>query len=285
MKKIILIHAHKNLDYLNRLIDALDYPAFTIYVNIDKKSNINIDKISSKAILVKKRVSVVWGEYSQVESALNSLRQIVEEQKDFSHVIFISGQDYPIRSNFDIDEFFNNNLSNNFLEYFLVTENNKYHEYLYRVDRKHYPSHRIIERKFHTAYKLLYKFLTKKEYKIKMINNYTCYWGSQWWNLSKEVIEFLLQVADDKKIINFFKTTWCSDEVFFQVALLNSHFKDKIINNNLRYIDWTNCRNSPRNLDSNDFENIINSEALFCRKMEIGLSDSLVNLLEKHRNK
>jgi hypothetical protein len=283
-KRIILIHAHRNLEHLNRLIKAVDYPNFVIYVNLDKKSEIDPKEISDRAILIKKRVSVVWGEYSITEETLNSLHQIVEEQFDFSHVVLISGQDYPVKSNEEIDDFFEKNTGKNFMECLLITETNKYSPYIWRYDRKHFPSGRVWERKIHTLWKLTYKFFTGKEYKIEMINNYTPYWGSQWWNLTKECVEYVLEKAEDKKITTFFTTTWCSDEVFFQVLLMNSFLKDTIVNDDLRCIDWTNCKNSPRNLNNEDYDKIISSGKLFCRKIETGVSGVLVEKLESNRN-
>ena len=280
---VILIHAHKNIECLNKLIKSLVYDNFIIYVNLDKKSDINPQQIDSSAILVKKRVNVTWGEYSIVNQTLHSLQQIVDEQEDFSHVLLISGQDYPIKSNQYIDDFFKKYKEISFIECLLITESNKYKPYIWRYDRRHYPANRILERKIHTAYKLAYKFITGKEYKIKMIHNLTPYWGSQWWNLSKEAVYYSLEFAKNKKITTFFTTTWCSDEVFFQVLLMNSNLKDKIINKNFRYIDWTNCINSPRVLSEDDFNKIIDSDNLFCRKIDKDISDSLVEKLENRR--
>ncbi|NGY93813.1 beta-1,6-N-acetylglucosaminyltransferase [Bacillus megaterium] len=44
--------------------------------------------------------------------------------------------------------------------------------------------------------------------------------------------------SNKKDIYNYFKYVLIPDEIFFQTILLNSKFKDEIINDNLTYINW-----------------------------------------------
>lgn len=60
------------------------------------KSALNIDQIDLRAKLVKKRINIEWGEWSQVEATLNSMSEIESDGVDYSHIVFISGQDFPV---------------------------------------------------------------------------------------------------------------------------------------------------------------------------------------------
>ena len=64
---------------------------------------------------------------------------------------------------------------------------------------------------------------------------------------------------------------------------MNSKFKDKVICEDLRYIDWdTRNGNCPANLDESDFDKVVSSNKLFARKIDLPLAEKLVRkLMEK----
>lgn len=59
---------------------------------------------------------------------------------------------------------------------------------------------------------------------------------------------------------------------------MNSPRKSCIIANNLRYIDWS-VKSPPKFLDEEDFDKIINSKKIFCRKIDSRISEKLVKML------
>ena len=284
MKLIYLIHCHKNIEQVNNLIDLLYDERTEVYVNVDLKSKININQINPKAKLIQKRISIIWGDYSQVQATVNSIEEINKQETNYSHIIFISAQDFPIKSN----ETIRNTLQENkdYLEYCVLAENEKWNV-KYRYERYHYTG----------KYKKLSRFLDyfgrairKLGYCRKIPSNPIPYGGSQWWILTKNTIEYIISFMNEpanQRFIKFFRTVDCCDELFFQTVLCNSERKNNIINENFRYVDWSekykNHRN-PKNLILEDYDKIINSGKLFCRKIEVGISDSLVEKLLKFRN-
>jgi hypothetical protein len=77
-----------------------------------------------------------------------------------------------------------------------------------------------------------------------------------------------------------FKNTYCPEEILFQTLIANSPLADRISGENRRYIDWTYRNGSiPANLDESDFQKIIDSAALFARKIEPEHSASLLERL------
>ena len=99
MKQVFLIHAHKDLQQLNALVDQLCDEDFLIYVNVDRKSALDVRRLHPAAVLVRKRIDIYWGDFSQVQATLDSLTQIDAEVPDFDKVTFLSAQDYPLLSN------------------------------------------------------------------------------------------------------------------------------------------------------------------------------------------
>ncbi|MEL4486220.1 beta-1,6-N-acetylglucosaminyltransferase, partial [Shewanella algae] len=66
----------------------------------------------------------------------------------------------------------------------------------------------------------------------------------------------------------FFKYTWGSDEFVFQTLLYNSEFKKDMVNENYRYIDWSEGKPNPKTLTITDFTLIAESNAFFARKFD-----------------
>ena len=99
MKQVFLIQAHKDLGQLNALVEQLRDDDFLVYVNLDRKCDIDPAGVDPRARLVNKRIDVHWGAFSQVQATLNSLAQIVAEVPEFDKVLFLSAQDFPLLSN------------------------------------------------------------------------------------------------------------------------------------------------------------------------------------------
>lgn len=85
--------------------------------------------------------------------------------------------------------------------------------------------------------------------------------------------------------MNRFKFTSCGDELFFS-TILHGVASDLNIEtrNSLRYIDWHPEREYsgglPLILNELDYEKIRTSNCLICRKVDIGESEILMNMID-----
>ena len=69
---------------------------------------------------------------------------------------------------------------------------------------------------------------------------------------------------------------------FFQNVIGESALSDTIINNSLRFDRWEqHCNPSPAYLDMKDFQDIIESDCIFARKLRRNGSESEKELLQK----
>ena len=90
---------------------------------------------------------------------------------------------------------------------------------------------------------------------------------------------FILQ---NNAFVNYFKYVFIPDEVFFQTIILNSPFKDNVINDDLRYVDWENPNpNVPAILGENDWTTIINSSKFFARKFDITRDSKILDMIDQ----
>ena len=121
MKIAYLILAHKNPRHLQRLINALQYDNTAFFIHVDAKVN-NLDEFKlfksfDNVYFIKRRVDVQWGAYSMIKATLNGLEEIVQSNIGCDYISLISGQDYPIKKNKEIHDFFTMNKGKEFLHF------------------------------------------------------------------------------------------------------------------------------------------------------------------------
>lgn len=113
----------------------------------------------------------------------------------------------------------------------------------------------------------------------------TLYRGSKskWWSITGECAAHLVNIFEkNKKLRNFLKYTWCSDEFVVATIIMNSDFRVSTVNNNLRYIDWSEQKASPKILRTADFDAINQSKMAFARKFDISVDESILNMIDQH---
>lgn len=120
MKHAYLIIAHDNVDILNVLLHLLDDKRNDIYLHIDKKSSIDLDKIYRPTIsnfyLLSNRINVKWGDFSQIRVEISLLKEAIGNSH-YSYYHLLSGVDLPIKSQNYIHDFFDKNQGLEFIDY------------------------------------------------------------------------------------------------------------------------------------------------------------------------
>jgi hypothetical protein len=269
-----LILAHKNPAQLERLLKALEHPAFTFFIHVDKK----IDQTSfqyleknENVFFIKKRTSVYWAGYGTIQATINGFEEIVPLNYDYINVI--SAQDFPIKS---AEEIYRYIAEKNGIE-FITCESieDEWKEAAPRVKDYHFINWKI-PGKFRLG-KLISYLLPRRKFPL----SHTIVGRANWFTLtnaaSAYILEFLVKHPEVKR---YFKFCWGADEFIFATIIYNSHFKP-VIQNNLMYVDWTGqIKGHPRILEASDFEKLKSSEKLFARKFDMQLYPEILELLE-----
>lgn len=210
-----LILVHKNPHQVGRLVSRLPTKDTDVYIHIDKK----IDDISeyttqfkdlNNVFLINKRVNIMWGAYSMVQATLNGLSEIINSGQHYDYINLLSGQDYPIKSNEYIFDFFERNNGQNFIQYgkFPVDELSGG-----GMDRVYY--YYNFDNPKGNKYELEMKIRGKRR---SFINDMEPYHGSQWWSLTGECVQHILdKVRENKELTNFYRYSMFSDEQFFKL--------------------------------------------------------------------
>lgn len=276
MRQVILIHAHKDLAQLNALVEQLLDDEFLIYVNVDAKSAIDVAALHPSARLVRPRIAIHWGDFSQVQATLNSMRQVVAEAGVFDKLLFLSAQDFPLLPNRRLKQALAALADYELLDCVPVGPHG------WSCAERFQYFHRDGGGKLAVlACRLANRAMRAGGVRRAMVNGWQPWGGSSWWTLSRDCVRAIVgQVRDDPAIVRFFRTVSCPDEMFFQTLVMNSQFRARVLSNNCRHIQWQagGARN-PKVLDESDFDAIRASGAHFCRKLDPAASAALLRRL------
>lgn len=277
-KHAYLIIAHNKFNILKRLINVLDHELNDIYIHIDKKAG-NIQKedflqcATKSHVKFVKRISVTWGGDSQIKCEMILLQEALKVGYQYYH--FLSGVDFPIKTQEEIHDFFEHHDGKEFIEYWERDPK----EYLYRT-KYFYPLQEKIGRYTYdpktlllrVMSKLLVFFQTLGRVNRNQLFNGEIKMGSQWVSISHEFAEYII---NQRYFIEmFFYNGIAVDELFMQTVCWNSKFRTRIYQGNaIRNIDWK--RGNPYTWKNSDFDEIKSSPAFFIRK--VSDDDQLLN--------
>lgn len=283
MNLAYIMQAHTGEDQLIGLISKLTDKDTDIFLHIDKKSEqlyLNLtQKYASVAnvYFVKDRVSVNWSGYSMVEATLELMNMVKGTDKKYSYISFISGQDYPIKSKKDITTYLTENEGKEFIE-FRDIAHHFWRLKCYSFFRESKNNRKMYMRIIDNLIRYPQKALVRRN----NFKNMSLYFGSAWFTITNDCMLFILKyLKDNPEFYKQFKYSSCPDEHFFQMIVMNSDFKKDVINDNLRYIDWSLGGSSPKTLTIKDYEKLKKSKKLYARKFNFNVDKTIIEKFEK----
>jgi hypothetical protein len=278
MRVAHLILTYTNPGQTERMIRKLYHANFDFYIHVDKKYDIKPHlylQALPNVYFIQKRVDVTWAGFSTIIATFECIKEIVASGISYDFINFLSGQDYPIKSAAYINNFFEENKGKEFLSF--RDMKNDWTEGLLRME-KYFLSAYSFKGKYRIEQ--LINLITPKR---KLPYNLHPYGKSMFWMLSPETAMYVVtRVEKDRKLRNFFWLCWASDEFVFQTILLNSPLKDKVINNNYRYIDWSAGGPNPRILDENDAAPLAATNDLFARKFDVINNPAILDYIDNY---
>jgi hypothetical protein len=289
IKKAYIIMAHKAPGQLYRLIATLNDGASEFFIHIDKTADFSLFqsvKEFGSIVQFTERVDSKWGGFGSVQASLNGLKAVKASKNKFDRILLLSGQDYPIKSNEYIDDFFRTSPHSVFVDYFPIPNYKKWpgsdRGGWYRVD-KYYIGlkwHEFLRSKSMNLISTYIPFLRRK-----LPGGMKPYTGSQWWSLDMYALNYILEYdAGHPEYRAFHQYTFVPDELFFQMILANSK-DERIIKsleaNNKRFMIWEKSDSAhPNILRTTDFEAIKTSDHLFARKFDATIDAQILDLID-----
>ena len=307
MEKIAyIIIAHKDPAHLNRLVSVLDFHS-DFYIHIDKKVDPEPFKkelsLHQRQVYFNSKFTVCWGGFSSIRVQKEMLRLILQSENKYKRIVCISGLDYPIYSNSRIHEMFEKNPTKEF-----ITGQNISHdepEEIYRINKYFF-----VDNPFLINNPIVVKIIKKvtnvlklnlKKRNVSHLNGKTVdiFFGSAWYAITYDCAKYVYEsLCKEKKFLRYISTVFAPDELCINTIVFNSRFAENAIRMPknfalsipgdiaferiapLHYLKYTNQMNI---LEEADYENIINSNKLYFRKAESGISDSLLDQIDRIR--
>jgi len=310
MSLTYLILAHDSPEQVNRIINSLKSEESKFFIHVDAKSKANFASLANNTFvyLIRERCKVEWGGFSIIQAIVNSLRVIISET-DSSHVILLSGTDYPLKNSSYIKAFFNENHDFDFIEgkpfpspkcSWLEGGRRRLECYALRLGSKEIATIEPYKinlgnarqfakvvlkdpKRIFDSVKIWAKF--PKRSHPKELNPF---YGEMWWCLRTSTIKRILRyIETNPKYIEYHKETCIPDEIFFSTLVYNLMPAEEIKNNCLRAINWGSGPrgDSPHEIDFGCITLLDNAIAdkmiLFGRKIIKGDIISYINTQAK----
>lgn len=242
MKIAYLILAHDNPAHLRRMIRALRENWTEIFVHIDTKAPRGLfDTVRDEpqTHFIDQRVSACWGGFSLVRATLNLIEAACSSVDRPDRFVLLSGADYPIRSNRTILELLSRPKTEFISAIRMPTPDGR--KPLSRLETLYFEEARGGYKPLRVlctqANRLLERYY-KRDYR-SAIGDLRPYAGSQWWALSKDAIEYIVNFIDQNdQFVQFYRRSLIPDEMFFHTIVGNSPLSHRI-SRNVTYADWT----------------------------------------------
>lgn len=273
-----LILAYRNPKQLARLVSRLLHPKAEVFIHIDRKADIRVFKAAlpnrQDIHFIKKRASINWGGYSMVQATLNAFQEILH-CKSYDFVNLMSESDYPLATPDQFIEFLDRHRDKTFAEF--VQEGDPWWaEAKEKLSKYHLVDVRCKGK--HQFERLLNGILPQRKVPLGM----TIVGRSQWLILCREHVQYIQRFLEDNPVVRrFFRYTWGADEIIFQTILFNSPYKDRLVNNNLRYIDWSEGKSSPKILKTGDLPSLKASQKFYARKFDTDVDHVIMDRIDQ----
>lgn len=265
---------HRYPAQFKRLFQAIYLPGNQYVIHVDKSSGGALaDEMAAflapyQGVEILEPQDALWGGYSLVEAELRGMARLLEMDKGWSHYINLSGQDFPLKSQNYIREFFAANPGKQFIR---VLDQRKE-----RPDTLNRISHLFIEE---------HGKMTATDVARPFLSGDTPFIGTQWKAVTRSFCEYVCHDPRVERFKTFYRNSFIADEAFFQTVMMNSDNPGTVINDDLRMIDWIpdgDIKLRPRNYNERDFRQLQLSPELFARKFDAENDTRILSMLERH---
>ena len=280
-KDAFLIMAHTNFSQLQTLIGLLDDPRNDIYLHVDKRSTtFRSDRIQVKhaGLVFIHRIRVNWGGHSQIECELNLLKAAVPKGYRYYHLL--SGADLPLKTQDELHAFFAEASPRNFIRF--DTKSILSGDFHHRIDTYHLlQDHFGLNTGFVPG--LLRRIegcalMIQKAMGIRRRRYVQPYKGTNWFSITHDLARYVL--SREKLIRRQFYYTVCADEVFLHSIVMDSPYRQNLVDDSLRAIDWT--RGTPYVYRVEDVEQLLCSDRIFARKFDENIDPAAIKKVVLH---
>jgi Core-2/I-Branching enzyme len=268
-----VVSAYKHPRQLGRLLRRLSTPNATFAVHVDRKTSKSIFlemQREAEAVpdvhFLERHVSH-WRGFGHVRATLKGIADALERHPDFDYVVLLTGQDYPLRPPRHLEDVLGRAQGRSFLTWRALPWSGwQPRGGMHRIEDWHL----VTYRKVHGSLPL----------RRHIPGGLAPYGGGAYWCLARRAVEYTHDFVQRKpEYVRFFRHVLVPDELFFQTILLNSPLRDTIVNDHLRFIDWSEDP-GPTILRMEHLPALIGSGKLFARKFDATVDGRILDELD-----
>ncbi len=271
-----VISAYRLPGQLVRLVDLLDEATTSFVISVDRRTDAATFAAMFRPLADRRNVhflrrhSSPYRSFGHVRSTLGGIDHLVASGVAFDHLSVITGQDLPIKSNATIRQRLADADGKGFMEHFTLPDDRWSGGGLNRFSSIFLHTHNrnvsIGRRRFGGLIPRGFPF------------DAVPHGGSGYWTLPHDLVCYVHDfVRRNPAWVRFFRTTDMSDETFFHTILMNSPHAARIVNDDLRHIDWTDRSELPKIWRSADFDELAASDDLFARKFDETVDAAIID--------
>jgi hypothetical protein len=268
-----VVSAYKYPRQLGRLLRRLSTANATFAVHVDRKTS------KSTFLEMRREAEAVpevrfldrhvshWRGFGHVRATLKGIADALENRPDFDYLVLLTGQDYPLRSPRRLERVLGSAQGKSFLTWQPLPWSGW--EPRGGMDRIE-DWHLVTYRKAHASLPL----------RRRIPGGLAPYGGGAYWCLERRAVEYAYDfVQRTPEYLRFFTHVLTPDELFFQTILLNSPLRDTIVNDHLRFIDWSEDP-APTILRMEHLPAMIGSGKLLARKFDTTIDAQILDELD-----
>ena len=275
---------------------------FDMYVHVDAKQDViqfsSLLRDNKQVFFLEERYKVYWGGFHAVMATFALLEKALESDRQYDYFIALQNLDYPIKSNYEIQRFFEKNKGTEFIRGCKIAKTKDLHYSMkYKLfnnrDLDFYlKKHNPIVKIFHDGMNAI------KSIPLLFFNgvikeadgDYLIHYGTAQWAITRECAEYVSEFYQvHEKFNHRMRHIKFPDEEYIHTVVHNSKFKYQcsafdepesrwLVNwRNIHYFEF------PKEVtvfDETYFEKIRNRPELFIRKVKSGVSDKLMDQID-----
>ena len=218
---------HRYPAQFKRLFKAIYAPGNQYVIHVDKSSGADLAQDIAAFLAPYSDVEILeprdalWGGYSLVEAELRGMARLLEMDSAWTHYINLSGQDFPLKGQEYIRQFFAANPGKQFIR--ALDQRRE------RPDTMNRVSHLFVEEDGK---------MTATGVARPYLPDATPFIGTQWKAVTRSFCEFVCHDPRADRFKTFYRNSFIADEAFFQTVIMNSGDQGIVMNDDLRMIDW-----------------------------------------------
>jgi Core-2/I-Branching enzyme len=238
------------------------------------------------------------GNLSLLAPYFRALDRLAERAAEFDWLVYLSGQDYPLRPLAETEAFLAQSGGDGFLTFddALAPANSlgrvrrrgiiRYHFQYWILPAKLRPLLRAL--RFVNRARIVHLHTTfEPRVGVRVFwgpfrRERRCYVGSQWTTLRRGCTDFLAESWHrERELVEYYRRTICPDESLVQTLLVNSG-RFTLTNDNLRYANLAGTRDGhPRLLTTADLATLCQGPWHFARKFDAALDSTVLDRLDE----